>query len=152
MPLPPFSASATVTGRTVAPALFAGKKGLLVVHGARNGEVGKDLSKKLRAKHPDFKAVPYASIVDLRAFSGLWRKVAEAQLKQTYEKLATRAKEAGADPADAVIIVPDWEGAIAQALGVESPDKDPMAFVVGDGKILGVLPAAQADAALALLA
>src|SRR5688500_17438234 len=109
-PVPQFSVPAAVSGRPVSPASFQGKRARLVVHGPRSPDAAKEVSKAVRARHkPD--AVFSASIVDLRAFGGLWKKVAEAQVKQNYEKLAGKVKEAnpGEDPADWVVICPDWD-------------------------------------------
>lgn len=141
MPIPSFSIPAAVSGRTVEPAAFKGKRAVLVVHGSRSTEAAKEVSKTLRAKHKPSE-VYSASIVDLRAFGGLWKKVAEAQVKQNYEKLASKVKEANPseDPADWVVIAPDWDGAVGKALGVDSPDEAPAAIVVDkDGKVKGVV-------------
>jgi hypothetical protein len=64
--------------------------------------------------------------------------VAEAQVKSTYEKLAAKAKEAGLDPAEQVLICPDWDGALAAALGVAEPDREAAAIVVKSGKVVAV--------------
>jgi hypothetical protein len=142
--VPQFSVQAAVSGRTVDPSAFRGRRAVLVVHGSRSTDAAKEVSKALRAKHrPD--AVFSASIVDLRAFGGLWKKVAEAQVKQNYEKLAAKVKEANPseDPADWVVICPDWDGSVGRALGVEDPDDAPTAIVVdSDGKVKGVVTGA----------
>src|SRR5690242_16303863 len=100
-PLPAFSIDAAVSGRKVEPGAFKGRKAVLVVHGSKSTDAAKEVSKALRAKHSP-KEVFSASIVDLRAFGGLWKKVAEAQVKQNYEKMAGKVKEnqPGEDPAD----------------------------------------------------
>jgi len=153
-PLPDFRIAAAVSGREVSPAALKGKPAVLVVHGSRSTDAAKDVSKALRAtsKPSD---VALASIVDLRSFGGLWKKVAEAQVKSNYEKLAGKVKEAdpAADPADWVVICPDWDGAVCKALGVEAPDDEPAAIVAGpDGKVKGVATGAGlAEKAMALL-
>jgi hypothetical protein len=151
-PLPDFHGVAAVSGLDVSPSLFSDRRGLVVVHGAKNGEVGKNLSKALRAKHPDLSKVLFVSIVDMRSFSGLWRKVAEAQLKATYTKLAEKVQAAGGDPRMAVIIVPDWDGSIAARLGAPNAEKEPLAIVVRPGgAIAGTVPAGEIDQAIALV-
>lgn len=136
-PLPPFSAQAAVSGRAVAPDAFRGRRAVLVVHGPKSADAAKDVSKALRARHPPSEVFS-ASVVDLRSFGGVWRRVAEAQVKSTYEKLAAKVRESGGDPAEWVAICPDWDGSVAAALGVEQPDSAPAAIVVGaDGKVLG---------------
>jgi hypothetical protein len=135
--VPPFQATAAVSGRTVSHADLSGD-GVLVVHGAKTADAAKEVSKAVRTKWPQTGQVFLASIVDLRAFSGIWKRVAEAQLKSTYEKLAAKASEAGMDPKEQVLICPDWDGAIAQALGIVEPDQEAAALVVRKGKVVTV--------------
>ena len=126
--------------------------GVLIVHGSKTAEFAKDVSKAVRTKWPKTTDVFLASIVDLRAFAGMWKRVAEAQVKSTYEKLAVRAKEAGLDPVEQVLICPDWDGATAQALGVAEPDREAACIVVKGGQVAAVVTgkdaAAQVVAAL----
>ena len=153
-PVPPFTTTAAVSGREVNPQTFKGRRAVLVLHGSKSTDVAKDVSKALRAKYkPD--EVFSASLVDLRSFGGLWKKVAEAQVKANYEKMAGKVKEAnpGEDPADWVVICPDWDGSVGKTLGVEDPDATPTVIVVGaDGKVRGALQGAGlGDKTLALL-
>jgi hypothetical protein len=139
--LPPFAVAAAVSGRAVSPEALRGRPAVLVVHGSRSTDAAKEVSKALRARHPPSE-VASASIVDLRAFGGLWKRVAEAQVKANYDKLAAKVKEAapGADPADWVVICPDWDGSVSAALGVDDPDSRPAVIVVSaDGRVKGVL-------------
>lgn len=139
-PVPPFAIAAAVSGREVSPATLAGRRAVLVVHGSKSTDAAKEASKAIRAHHKP-NEVFSASIVDLHSFGGMWKRVAEAQVKQNYEKLAAKVKEAnpGDDPADWVVICPDWDASVCKALGVENPDESPAALVIGaDGKVLGV--------------
>jgi hypothetical protein len=143
-PVPDFTTTAAVSGRTVGPAAFKGRRAVLVLHGSKSTDAAKDVSKALRAKHKPSEVFS-ASIVDLRAFGGLWKKVAEAQVKSNYEKMAGKVKEAqpGEDPADWVVICPDWDGSVCSRLGVDDPDANPTVVVVGaDGKVKGALQGA----------
>jgi hypothetical protein len=136
-PVPAFTATAAVSGRIVSDADLKGT-GVLVVHGAKTADAAKEVSKAVRTRWPQPQQAFLASIVDLRGFSGLWKRVAEAQVKSTYEKLAAKAKEAGLDPAEQVLICPDWDGALAAALGVAEPDREAAAIVVKSGKVVAV--------------
>lgn len=138
-PLPAFRFEAAVTGRAIDNAFAKGRRAVFVVHGARNTEVPKAVAREVRERWPDANDVLLVSVVDLRSFAGLWRKVADAQVKATHDKLAAKAREMGLDPAEHVLIVADWEGKAANALGVESPDKEAAAVVVGKtGQVIGV--------------
>lgn len=139
--LPDFAISAAVSGRAVTPAAMLGRPAVLIVHGSKSTDAAKEVSKALRARHTPSEVFA-ASIVDLRAFGGLWKRVAEAQVKANYEKLAAKVKEAspGDDPADWVVICPDWDGSVCHALGVADPDAAPAVLVVGaDGRVKGAV-------------
>ncbi len=134
--LPSFSLTAAVSGITVDRAWLAGRRAVLVVHGSKSTEAAKTVSKALRSQEPDAAKVAFASIVDLRAFPGIWKKVAEAQMKSSYAKLAEKAAAAGLKPEEHVVICPDWDGAVCQALGVPEPDRYPAVIVVAsDGTV-----------------
>jgi hypothetical protein len=154
-PLPGFAIAAAVSGREVSPGAFAGRRAILVLHGSKSTDAAKEVSKALRARFKPAEVFS-ASIVDLRAFGGLWKKVAEAQVKSNYEKMAGKVKEAnpGDDPADWVVICPDWDGSVCQALGVDDPDANPTVLVVdSDGKVKGVVQGSGlGEKAVALLA
>lgn len=138
-PLPQFSFEAAVTGRPIDNALLKGRRAVLIVHGAKNTEVPKAVARVVRETWPDAKDVVLATVVDLRPFAGVWRRVAEAQVRSTHDKLAAKAKEMGLDPAEHVLIVTDWDGKAGKTLGVDDPGTAPAAVVVGrDGKVLGV--------------
>jgi hypothetical protein len=140
-PVPAFSTTAAVSGREVNPSAFKGRPAVLVLHGSKSTDAAKEVSKALRAKHKPSEVFS-ASIVDLRSFGGLWKKVAEAQVKSNYEKMAGKVKEANPaeDPADWVVICPDWDGSVGKALGLDDPDNNPAVIVVGaDGKVKGAL-------------
>lgn len=137
--LPPIRFEAAVTGRAIDNALLSGRRAVLMVHGARNTEVPKSVARVVRERWPGADEVLLATIVDLRSFAGVWRRVAEAQVRATHGKLSAKVVEMGLDPAEHVLIVADWEGQAAKALGVDEPDKAAAAIVVGrDGKVAGV--------------
>lgn len=140
-PLPAFSIAAAVSGRTVDNAYLAGHRAVVVLHGAKNTDAPKEVARLVRAKSMDPKDPILVTVVDLRAMAGIWRKVAEAQLKSTYQKLATKVP-AGQDPADHILICPDWDGSVCAALGAAEAGTQAVAVVVGaDGKVRDALPA-----------
>jgi len=151
-PLPPIRLEAAVSGRVIDNKALAGRKAVLVLHGARNTEAPKAVARAVRERWPDAGKVLLATVVDLRSFAGAWRRVAEAQLKSTHGKLADRAREHGLDPAEHVLIVPDWDGTACRTLGAEDAASTPVAVVVGpDGKVLGTATGDLAPAVVRLL-
>lgn len=132
--VPTFSVQAVGSGRTVTPQDLAGR-GVVVVHGAKTMEFAKDVSKAVRSAFPTNADVFLMSVVDLRSFSGMWKKVAEAQIKSTYEKLAAKAVEAGSTGEREVVILPDWDGVLAQMFGVVDGNAEAAALVFHEGKL-----------------
>ncbi len=135
-PCPAFTLRAAVSGREVSPGAAKGKRLVLVLHGPKTSDAAKEVGKAVRAVHTSADVV-VANVVNLKAMGGLWKKVAEAQLKATYEKMA--GKVTLGDPADYVVICPDWENAVAPLFGVEDGDRTPGLVVVrADGTVAGV--------------
>jgi hypothetical protein len=137
-PLPKFSFQAAVSGKAVDNALVKGKRAVLMVHTGKDTETPKGVARVVREKWPDANDVVLASVIDLRAFAGMWRRVAEAKLKESHGKLSAKAQQMGLDPAEHVLLVADWDGTAAATLGVD-PAAGAAVVVAGrDGKVLGV--------------
>lgn len=139
-PTPEFRLQAAVSGREVSPAMLKGKRAVLVLHGVKTQEAPKEVGKAVRAKHPGPDVV-VANVVNLKTMGGMWKRVAEAQIKSTYDRMASRIteKEPGRDPKELVLILPDWENAVAPLFGVADSDAEAAAVVIGaDGKVKGV--------------
>lgn len=137
--VPEFRLQAAVSGREVSPAMLKGKRAVLVLHGVKTQEAPKEVGKAVRAKHPGPDVV-VANVVNLKTMGGMWKRVAEAQIKSTYERMASRIteKEPGRDPAELVLILPDWENAVAPLFGVADSDAEAAVVVIGaDGKVKG---------------
>lgn len=133
---PTFSLQAAVSGRTVGPETLRGRRTVLVFHGPRSTDAPKQVGKAVRAAHPRADDVLVANVVDLRTMGGLWKRVAEAQMKSTYERMAARVD---GDPADYIVLCPDWDGEVAPLFGVGEPDRHPgVAVLDADGTVVGV--------------
>lgn len=152
--VPDFKLQAAVSGREVSPATLRGKRAVLVLHGVKTQEAPKEVGKAVRARHPGPDVV-VANVVNLKSMAGMWKRVAEAQIKSTYERMAARIqeKEPGRDPTELVLILPDWDNAVAPLFGVADSDAEAAAAVIGaDGRILGVVNGANlGDQAASLL-
>lgn len=148
---PEFELEAAVSGKTVGP-----KNGLatvLVFHGNKTQDAPKTVGKAVRAEHADAGEVLVANVVNLKAFGGLWKKAAQAQLKQTYEKLASKL---GDDAEEYVVLLPDWDNSVGPAFDIKDSDKAPAVVVLdGEGKVVGSAEGdveSLSEAALAALA
>ncbi len=128
-PAPQFFLTASVSQREISSPALVGRRVVLTFHGPRTADAAKEVGKAIRAKHGDPKKVVSVSVVDLRAMAGLWKKVAEAQIKSTYERMGSKIPE-GSEAADYVVICPDWDGSTCKAFGVEEPDRAPGVVVL----------------------
>ncbi|MBI2766175.1 MAG: hypothetical protein HYX53_09720 [Chloroflexi bacterium] len=91
----------------------------------------------VRAKFPTAEEVQIANVVDAHAFPRLLRKVPEMVMSNRY-KDAAKNLEAGRDPAQYLIILPDWHAAVTKAMGIESVNAQiGVAVLAPGGKLIG---------------
>ncbi len=129
---PEFSIPAAVSEKEVTHA--NGRTTVLVFHGNKTQDAPKLVGKAVRAAKPNWEDVLVANVVNLKPFAGLFAKVANAQIKQTYEKLAGKLPD---HPEEYVVICPDFENAIGPLFDVPDSDKEPAIVILdGDGKVL----------------
>lgn len=129
---PEFRLEAAVSGKTITSRM--GTRLVLVFHGPKTQEAPKQVGKAVRSAHPDASDVLVANVVNLKAMGGIWQKVARAQINSTYERMA--GKISAGDPADYVVICPDWDNAVAPAFGVTDSDKAAAVVVLdADGTV-----------------
>lgn len=93
---------------------------------------------EVRAKYELASDVQIANVVDLRKFPRLVRKVAETLMSHRYKESA-KDLSPGRDPAEWVIILPDWDGELMKALGVTDVSQElAVAVVAPGGRLVGV--------------
>jgi len=91
----------------------------------------------VRDAWPTADLVQIANVVDLRKFPRIVRKVAETLLNNSYNQNARNVKE-GRDPADYVIILPDWQARVMKAVGIENVSaRIAIAVVAPGGRLIG---------------
>lgn len=134
-PCPEFEAQAAVSGRRLTQAEAAQGRRVLVFHGPKTTDAPKTVGKAVRAKWPTADEVEVWNIIDLRKMGGMWQKVANAQIKATYGKLASKVD---GDPERLIVMCPDWDGAVAAAFGIEMPDVQAAVVGLRDGKVVAV--------------
>jgi hypothetical protein len=115
-PAPPFQLKAVTSERIIGPGLTGNRALVLLFHDQTMVGVVREVNTTVR-EHYAADRVLVASAVDLRAVPGLLRGVVSAFMRQAYRQGAAALPPA-ADPADYVIILPDWDGAAARALRV----------------------------------
>lgn len=105
----------------------------------------------LRERYPDPAKVIVASVVDLKQVPRLMRKMGEAALNKRYEEVAA-GLQAGHDPAQYVVMCPDWKGEVPGKLGL--PDLGSgmgAAVIAADGTVAGTYSGTEPLEAIAAL-
>jgi hypothetical protein len=131
-----------------------GKPAVLLFHTQETSEDAAKVNAAIRAdeKYHIAENLFIANIVDLRSVPKLFRGFAEKAMKENYEKAAA-SLPAEANPADYVLILPDWDGSVTKSFGLKDTNKT-LAFAVLDsnGNIVGAYQGSDAESnALALL-
>lgn len=152
-PAPSFRLTAAVSGRVIGPGLVGERPLVLLFHNQHTLAAVRELQEAVRQRYPSAQAVLVASVADTSKAPRLLRGVVEAALKHAYAE-ASKFVPAGFDPADYVIILPDWSGAVTKAFGVGNVDREGEVVVIdGMGRLVGKHRGQQpGQAALSLLA
>ncbi len=151
-PAPSFSLKAEVSERPVNLRSTTATL-LLVFHSYQTASVVAEVIRTVRNLYPSPDQVLIAGIADMRVVPRLLRGTAKALIKNAYND-AARQVPPGQDPADHIIILSDWNGALYEAYQAPLTNKQVALVLVNDDKVIagsyfGTQPA---QAALSLLA
>lgn len=136
-PAPFFSLKAIASGRNFRLADFKGKPILLLFVDYNTGRSTREVVISLRQEYPDFGRLPIALVVDLRIVPRLLRNTATHFMEIAYKQAAGEVP-AGYDPADHLILLPDWSGEVFSAYQVGQVDKQIKLVIIDpDGVIKG---------------
>jgi len=151
-PAPPFSGKAQVSQRSISLGSAPGEL-LLIFHGYQTAPVTARIIRAVREVYPDPNQVLVVSVADMRVVPRLLRGTAKGFIKKAYLE-ASRQVPAGQDPADHIIILADWTGALFKAYRVPATSQQVALVLVDKSKaIAGSCFGAQPEqAALSLLA
>ncbi len=150
-PAPDFSLRAVVSERSISPTNMPGQL-LLIFHGYQAAALVGRTIQAIRGFYPDPQQLLIASVADMRIVPRLLRGMAEKIMRDAYHQAAARVP-ADQDPADHIIILPDWQGRVFAAYQIPE-NKGQVALVLIDqaqliqGSYLGDKPQ---EAALTLL-
>ena len=131
-PAPTFRLTAVVSGRVVGPSASDRRALVLLFHNQHTLDAVREVQRSVRERYPSPQEVLAASVTDLSHVPRLLHGVVETVLKRAYSE-ASSYVPAGLDPADYVVILPDWSGKVTKAFGVGNVDKE-AALVVIDGR------------------
>lgn len=130
-PAPDFKLTATVSGREISLQTCAGRP-LVLLFVTQNTTAAIDtLNEAVRSQLPLATQAVIASVFDFGQVPPLFHKLIELVLKRAYRQAARGVpSDLDLDPADYVIILPDWSGQVSKAFGVQGIDKAAAAVVI----------------------
>ena len=105
----------------------------------------------VRERFANASDVLIVDVIDLRTVPGMFHKMAEGILASEHKK-AVEALADGLEPADHVIMLPDWDGAVAKSFNLPEPSKQVGGAVLSaDGDVMGTWVGTNADNVMTLL-
>ncbi len=117
---PHISATAVSSNRPFALQEWLGQPVLLLFVDFRTATQTQDVAKKLRRVYPQHTTVLLVIVVDLHVVPRAMRGVARAAMASALGDAARQIPD-GYDPADQLIVLPDWDGKICAAYAVKQP-------------------------------
>jgi hypothetical protein len=140
-PAPNINLEAVESGRTVNPGQPDARYLVLVFQSQKTARAMAPIQDRVRRKFLNPADVRIASVVDLSGVPRMFKGMAKSALKQAYQDAASHLPEewkAVADPADYIIILPDWKGDFFKAFGVGDANEQAVAVVIDrQGTVLG---------------
>ena len=136
MQLPDITLTATGSEREIKLTGF-GMPVVLICHGQNTSKAALEVNKVVRLEYPDATEVAVASVIDLRSFPSMFHGMVKPELEKAYHKAAGKLPP-GANPVDWVILLPDWDGAATDSLGVRDSTATAAVIVAdSEGNIVG---------------
>lgn len=151
-PAPHFQLRAVESNRLISPDHPASRALVLTFHDHTSLDALRELQAAVRTAYPSADDVLMASVADLSRIPRPLRRLVAPVLKQAYGEAAGFVP-AELDPADYVVILPDWTGEVAKLFGADRSDKEPCLVVIDRcGRVAGTYQGkGLAQAAMALL-
>lgn len=136
-PAPPFTLTAVASNRKISPQIYTGIPLMINFLNYRTSTAVRRVVIDTRRHYPDHNRLAIINLIDLHIVPRLMRGVATTFMENAYRQAATEIP-APYDPADHLLLLPDWTGEIHKAYRV--PDvSNHIAVVIVDraGKIHG---------------
>lgn len=138
-PAPDFTLTAVGSERTVSRASCAGRPLVLIFAAQNTSAVIGTVNEAVRAHLPLATQVTIASLFDFGNVPPFFHGMIKFMLKRAYRQ-AAQGVPAGFDPADYVMILPDWTGDVCRQFGITDTDKAPTVVVIDRaGVVQGVI-------------
>ena len=134
---PHFSLLAAGSARRVSLRAEAGRRVVLVFHLQGTAPTAREINRAVRARHPDPEEVLVASVIDLSIIPPFYWMSVSLILNQAYDRAAEELPP-DADPAEYVIILPDWNGRVSRAYGARNTGRAAAIVVVDEDSNVAV--------------
>jgi prolycopene isomerase len=128
-PAPDFSLTAVGSGREVSLQAGANRPIVLIFQTQQSAAAASEVHKTVRARLPLATQVMIANVVALGKTPSLFHGMIGKLLKRAYAQASASLPD-GLDPADYVLIVPDWTGQTTRAFAVQGLDKAAAVVVI----------------------
>jgi len=135
-PAPDIRMEAVESGRVIIPARPDARYLALLFQSQKTARALADVQDTVRERFPKADDVRIVSVVDLRSVPRMFSGMAKSALKRAYDSAGEHLPP-GWQPADYVVILPDWKGDFFKAFGVTDADNEAVAVVINtDGMII----------------
>jgi prolycopene isomerase len=121
-PAPAFRLAAVGSEREVSLQACGKRPLVLMFHTQETADAASEINMAIRAQFPLATQVSVANIIDLGNVPGMFHKLIDMMLKRVY-KQAVGSVSSGFDPADYIMIAPDWTGQVTRLFGVHNANK-----------------------------
>ena len=128
---PHFGLLAAGSARRVSLRGAAGRKVVLIFHLQGTAPTAREINRAVRVRFPDPKEVLVASIIDLSIVPPVYWMTVGLVLSSAYEQATWEVPE-GVDPAEYVVILPDWGGRVSRLYGVRNTGRAAAIVVVDE--------------------
>ena len=116
---------------------LAGRKVVLVFYLQGTAPTARALNRAVRERFPDPEEVFVASVIDLSMVPTLYWMTVGLVLGGAYEQAAGELPP-GVDPADYLVILPDWGGRVSRNYGVRNTGRAAAIVVVDEASDIDV--------------
>jgi hypothetical protein len=135
--MPPITITAAGSKRKI-PLNKLGRPVLLLFLWQETEPLADDVRDAVRAKYPEPAQVMIVNLADLRGIPRLLRRMVEPEMAKGYKRTVAKLPPDTERPYEHVIILPDWKGEVAQAVGIDDTHETPaVALMDSDASIVG---------------
>lgn len=128
---PEFDLVAAGSGRRVGLRDQRGRKVVLIFHLQGTAPTAREINHAVRVRFPDPKEVLVASVIDLSIVPPVYWMTVGLVLASAYDQ-ATRELPPDLDPADYLVILPDWGGRVSREYGARNTGRAAAIVVVDE--------------------